>query len=216
MAHSNPEKARIEALREDFCSIFDKNKRAEAEELFKKLTKEYQSENRKYHNLEHIEKMLSFLRLYNHEIKDNIGLKLAVYFHDVIYNTKAKDDEEQSAQYAQSHLTQLGISGDTIAHIMALILATSKHEVIEDDTDSAIFLDADLAILGANKEDYDEYATKIRREYFWLSDEEYRIARKKVLQDFLNRPRIYFTEKAVKELELRARENIKREIASLS
>lgn len=210
-----PENTTLEVLRKNFCGIFDESKRTEAEELFKKITEEYQAETREYHNFEHIEKMLAFLQAYEQEIKDSIGVKLATYFHDIVYDTKAKDNEEQSAQYAQNYLTRLGIPEDVANHVLALIRATTKHEVIENDTDSAIFLDADLAILGSSEENYDKYAAKIREEYSWVSDDQYRIGRKKVLQDFLNRPRIYFTERAGKELEQQARANIEREIARL-
>ena len=212
-AQENP---RLEVLREDFCDIFDESKKAEAAELFKKIAKEYQTENRKYHKFEHIEKMLAFLQTYEQEIKDNVGVKLATYFHDIIYDTKAKDNEEQSAQYAQNFLAPFGIPDDTTKHILSLIHATIRHEAIAGDTDSAIFLDGDLAILGSSEEEYDKYAAKIRQEYAWVPEDQYRLGRKKVLEDFLNRPKIYFTEWAGKELEVRARKNIKRESAKLS
>ena len=205
----------LEILRKDFCGIFDESKRTEAEELFKKIAEEYQAETREYHNFEHIEKMLFFLQAYEQEIKDATGVKLAAYFHDIVYDTKAKNNEEQSAQYAQNYLTRLAILEDVASHILALILATAKHEVVENDTDSAIFLDADLAILGSSEEEYDKYAAKIRKEYSWVPDDQYRIGRKKVLQGFLNRPKIYFTERVGKELEQQARANIEREIARL-
>ncbi|MBM3256071.1 MAG: HD domain-containing protein [Candidatus Moranbacteria bacterium] len=210
------ENTKLEVSRESFCNIFDESKRTEAKELFKKIAEEYQAETREYHNFEHIEKMLAFLQAYGQKIKDRIGVKLATYFHDIVYDTKAKDNEEQSAQYAQNYLTRLGISEDVVSHVLVLIRATVKHEVIENDTDSAIFLDADLAILGSSEEIYDKYAARIRKEYSWVPDDQYRIGRKKVLQDFLNRPRIYFTEQAGKELEQQARANIEREIARLS
>lgn len=199
----------------DFCGIFDESKKVEATELFKKIAEEYQAENRKYHNFEHIEKMIAFLQVYEQEIKDGAGIRFAVYFHDVVYDTKAKDNEEQSAQYAQNYLTRLGIPDTIVVHVLDLIHATTRHEVIDGDTDSAIFLDADLAILGSSAEEYDKYATKIRQEYAWVPDDQYRTGRKIVLENFLNRPRIYFTDKAYKELEQRARINIKRELARL-
>ena len=211
-----PENTKLEVLRENFCGIFGENKRTEAEELFKKIAEEYQTETREYHNFEHIEKMLAFLQAYEQEIKDGIGVKLATYFHDIVYDTKAKNNEEQSAQYAQNYLTRLGIPEDVVSHVLVLIRATVKHEAIKNDTDSAIFLDTDLVILGSSEEEYDKYATKIRKEYSWVPDDQYRIGRKKVLQGFLNRPRIYFTERAGKELEQQARTNIEREIARLS
>jgi predicted metal-dependent HD superfamily phosphohydrolase len=221
MTHSsevsiNPENKRIEALQENFCGIFNENKRTEAEELFETVVREHQADSRKYHNLEHIEKMLDFLKTHEQEIKDVVGVKLATYFHDIVYDPKAKDNEEKSAEYAQDYVTRLGIPKDIISHVLALIRATEKHKIINDDSDSAIFLDGDLAILGSSEEEYGEYAKKIREEYLWVPDEQYRIGRKKVLQGFLDRPKIYFTQRVIEELEQQARRNIKKEITDLS
>lgn len=211
-ASENPQ---FEVLSKDFCGIFDEKQVTKAKELFKKVAEEYQVENRKYHNLEHIEKMLAFLQEYEQEIEDSVGIKLATYFHDIVYDTKSKDNEKQSAQYAKNYLTQLSIPENITSHVLALIRATEKHEVIEGDTDSAIFLDADLAILGSSEKEYDKYAAKIRQEYAWGPDDQYRKGRKMVLENFLNRPKIYFTEKVSIYLEEQARANIKREIESL-
>ena len=209
-------KVKLEILQENFCSIFDESKRAEAEELFKKIAEKYQTENRKYHNFEHIEKMIAFLQTYEQEIKDGVGVKLATYLHDVVYDTKVKDNEEQSAQYAQNYFVQLGIPENIIAHVLDLIRATTNHEVIDGDTDSAIVLDADLAILGSGAAEYDKYAAKIRQEYAWVPEDQYRLGRRNVLESFLNKSRIYFTERAGKDLEQQARKNIERELAMLS
>lgn len=221
MTHSSEglparEKTKVEIMQEDFCGIFGEDKKSEAIKLSKKIAAEYQAENRAYHNFEHIENLLSFLKQHEAEINDLAGVKFAAWFHDVVYDTEAKDNEEKSAQYAQDYLEQLGIPQGIIAHVVALIQATIKHEMIENDFDSAIFLDGDLAILGSSEQNYDKYAAKIRKEYAWVPDEEYKAGRKKILESFLNRPRIYFTEEAGKELEQQARRNIVREIARLS
>lgn len=221
MTHSSEglparEKTKTEVLQEDFCGIFGEDKKSEAIKLSKKIAEEYQAENRSYHNFEHIENLLSFLNARKQEVRDLEGVKFAVWFHDVVYDTKANDNEEKSAQYAQNYLEQLGISKEIIAHAVALIRATAKHEAIENDSDSTIFLDADLAVLGSSEENYDKYAAKIRKEYAWVSDEEYKAGRIKVLKSFLERPQIYFTERAGKELEQQARVNIEREISRLS
>lgn len=221
MTHSSEglpaqEKTKMEVMREDFYGIFGEDRKSDAMKLSKKIAEEYQAENRSYHNFEHVENLLSFLNERKQEIRDLDGVKFAAWFHDVVYDTGAKDNEEKSAQYAQNYLEQLGIPEEIIAHVVALIMATVKHEVIENDYDSAIFLDADLAILGASEENYDKYAAKIRKEYAWVPDEEYKAGRIKVLKSFLERPRIYFTEEAGKELEQQARANTEREITRLS
>jgi len=208
------EKDKTDALRENFCGSF-KNPE-EAVELFKKIAEQYQSENRLYHNLDHIENLLNFLNQQKQQINNQDAIKLAAWFHDVVYNTEAKDNEEQSAEYAQNHLKQLGISEETLQQVITLIMATKKHEIVENNPDSAIFLDGDLAILGSNNEEYDQYAAKIRQEYAWVPDDQYKTGRKKVLEDFLNRPRIYFTEEANQTLGQQARKNLEREIKTLS
>jgi predicted metal-dependent HD superfamily phosphohydrolase len=206
----------MEILSEDFCRIFNETKKSEAKDLFNKISAEYQSSDRIYHTLSHVQKMLDFLEICKSKIKNWNAIFLAVWFHDVIYDPKAQDNEEQSALYTEEHLRQLDVSEELISQIVSLILATKKHEPIADNSDSEFLLDGDLAILGSDESDYDEYARKIRREYFWFSDEQYREGRKKVLEGFLKRPRLFLTENAYKELEQRARRNIEREISGLN
>ena len=209
------EQIRLGILQEKFCGIFGEDKKTQAVEVFKKIAEHYQSKDRAYHNFEHIEKLLSFLERHSGKITDRMDVKLVAYFHDVIYDTTKKDNEEQSAEYAQNYLRQLGISAGVINHVVALIRATAKHKAIEDDADSAIFLDGDLAILGSSEEEYDKYSAKIRKEYAWVPDEQYKLGRRQILESFLKRPKIYFTKSAGEELEDQARKNITREIAGL-
>ena len=78
-----------------------------------------------------------------------------------------------------------------------------------------IFLDLDLAILGASSSEYDEYVAQIRKEYIYYSWEDYRAGRNAVLRGFLTRQRLYFTDYFHKLYEIEARQNIQREIDSL-
>jgi len=78
-----------------------------------------------------------------------------------------------------------------------------------------IFLDLDLAILGASSPEYDEYVAQIRKEYIHYSCEDYRAGRKAVLRGFLARQMLYFTDYFHQLYEIEARQNIQREIDSL-
>ena len=80
---------------------------------------------------------------------------------------------------------------------------------------AAVFLDLDLSILGASEDNYDVYTKQIREEYSYYSVEEYRNGRIKVMKELLNRERLYFTDYFHMKYEVRARENIEREIKSL-
>jgi predicted metal-dependent HD superfamily phosphohydrolase len=75
-------------------------------------------------------------------------------------------------------------------------------------------LDIDLAILAADPAEFDEYERAIRAEYAWVPDENYRAARAKILQSFLDRERIYRTAPFAGR-EARARANIERALSRL-
>jgi predicted metal-dependent HD superfamily phosphohydrolase len=96
-----------------------------------------------------------------------------------------------------------------------LILLTRTHRCAPDDRAGRVLLDADLAVLGGSREDYDRYARAIRREYAWVEEAAYRAGRRRVLEGFLARPRLFLTDKFFRAREAAARENLRRETASL-
>ncbi len=178
------------------------------------LFKAYSSQGRYYHTLEHIEQVLATLNDLRSLSQNYAAIEFAAWFHDAVYNPKANDNEEKSAEYAAMILKGLEIPSSIIEDVYSLIIETKYHQSTED-IDSKIFLDADLSILGASATKYKKYAQLIRKEYLWLSPVKYRTGRKQVLQSFLNRERIYFTEKMFFALEQQARENIKEEMEML-
>jgi predicted metal-dependent HD superfamily phosphohydrolase len=76
-----------------------------------------------------------------------------------------------------------------------------------------VLIDADLAILGADDPAYRAYADQIRQEYAWVSEPDYRMGRRQVLECFLARPKIF---DLLAHLEEPARRNIAAEIARLA
>lgn len=179
------------------------------------VERRYGEASRHYHTLDHIWHMLQFLQVSVPPVVDRSALDPAVFLHDVIYDSRAKDNEERSAEYAHEVLAELGVSRPIRDEVARLILLTRTHETTEDDQIGQYLLDADLAILGMDEARYDAYAVAIRREYDWVSDADYRIGRRKVLESFLARPRIYYNRQVREEFDGRARANIQREIAAL-
>ena len=189
---------------------------ADAPRLFDDLCQRYSEPTRHYHNLTHIAQMLEIVEGFREGVYDYVAVCLAIWFHDAIYDTRRKDNEEQSAAYAVTLLTQQGVSKAISARVQQLILATKTHQAPLGDTDCQLLLDADLAILGSEPADYNRYAQAIRREYAWVSDDDYRAGRSRVLQGFLGRPQIYFTEPLFQTLEQSARSNLQRELEQLT
>jgi predicted metal-dependent HD superfamily phosphohydrolase len=149
-------------------------------------------------------------------LEDMNQLIMAAIFHDVIYDPRAIDNEEQSADYARSALERLGIDQTFISKVEAYVLCTKTHQIDPSLPYSAAMIDADLAVLSADASEYEEYAKAIRIEYGFVSDEDFRVGRTKVLQSFLGRNSIYHVADYRDEFEAKARENIAREIASLN
>lgn len=99
-----------------------------------------------------------------------------------------------------------------IQRVVGLILATQHHR--SDDLETALFLDADLAILGAEARTYQAYARAIRLEYAWLPEALFKARRAMVIRQFLSRERIYQTA-GFARLEQPARNNLQSELATL-
>ncbi len=196
------------------------------QKVFLNLVTAYSSVGRFYHTLEHIQHILETIETIEQMRRHSPtqaalainfpAIQLAAWFHDVIYDPRANDNEEKSAEYAVASLNQFKIPTATVERVKTLILNTKTHQASPTDIDSQILLDCDLAILGAGEVEYRAYARAIRQEYSWVPDELYRIGRKQVLQIFLRRERIYFTEQLFFSLEERARQNLQAEITALS
>jgi predicted metal-dependent HD superfamily phosphohydrolase len=184
--------------------------------VFELLVIAYTQPDRHYHNLNHIQHLLTILERFNQgKLRDPMAVFLAIWFHDFVYDPQAVNNEIQSAKTARALLTNLGASIDLIVRVEQLILATQGHQASPKDFDKCVFLDADLAILGADPVRYQAYTRSIRREYSWVSDAAYQTGRIQVLESFLQRDRLYYTDLLFDELESIARTNMQQEIKIL-
>jgi predicted metal-dependent HD superfamily phosphohydrolase len=176
------------------------------------LVANYSEPNRYYHTLEHIDRVLETIQFLERQTKHLTDVRLAAWFHDLVYDSQVSDNEEKSADYARNLLQSLSIPSSVIDNVVRLILITKHHQVSERDFDGRVLVDADLAILSCDRESYWKYARAIRQEYKWVSEERYLVERKRVLEKFLQRKSIYFTSLMLKQAEQAARANLEIEI----
>jgi predicted metal-dependent HD superfamily phosphohydrolase len=188
--------------------------REKAGVAFDALVGAYSGASRYYHNLRHLEAVLNFVGRLADLAEDLPAVQLAAWYHDVVYDPRAADNEEQSALLAEKGCASWGLEGGRTARVGAMIRATKTHQ--GDDADTLVLLDADLSILGADEGDYDRYAAAIRQEYGWVADETYRQGRAGVLEGFLRREHVYRLERMRGWREQAARDNLAREIAQLT
>jgi predicted metal-dependent HD superfamily phosphohydrolase len=184
------------------------------DEIFQILVTKYSEKHRAYHNLSHINYLLKEAKKI--EFEDFEAVFLATWFHDAIYEPKRSDNEIESAKMAVKILSKLSLRDDKIIKIEQIILATQTHSAENLDDDGKIFLDLDLSILGANREIYQNYSRAIRREYAHVPNFLFRRGRKQILENFLKRETIYFTENLRERFDKPARLNLSNEIKELS
>ncbi len=184
--------------------------------IYADIKRHYNAEKRFYHNLSHIAHVLQIII----ELKDLASnlpvVQLAAWFHDIIYDPQKDDNEKLSAEYGQEALRNMNLSTAIIRPTKALIRATKRHRAPKGDIDAAILLDADLAILAADSHNYSSYKEAIEKEYSWLPAKIYRSERVRILQNFLDRKRIFFTKPMFERCEARARRNLIQEIEMLT
>jgi len=183
--------------------------------LYVDLARRYSEAGRHYHTLDHLAAMLGTLAVLPLPAASSPAVRLAVWFHDAIYDSRASDNEERSCAHLRGALQPLGWPETLLDETARLILLTRLHQTTPDDTEGQVLLDADLAILGAQEKEYDRYAQAIREEYAWVEEERYRAERGQVLQRFLQRPRLYFTQTLFDRAEQQARHNLRRELHRL-
>ncbi|WP_369939489.1 hypothetical protein [Xanthomonas medicagonis] len=179
----------------------------------------YATPPRAYHHFGHVQAVLGHYA----EVADAVGWRqprevyLAVLYHDAVYQAGRGDNETQSARLAQAAIAQwLPDAGVDTARVVALIALTARHgqlSVGAVDAETALFLDCDMAILGADPATFAAYDAAIAEEYRavvprWL----YRRKRRAFLRTVLAQPRIFLSDWFHARYDAAARANLRQAI----
>lgn len=186
----------------------------------------YATPPRAYHDFGHVREVL---RHYD-EVAAGPGwaqpdeVRLAVLYHDAVYEPGRRDNESRSAQLAVAGIARwLPEAGIDAARVAELIELTARHgsfapedfgkTALADDTRH--FLDCDMAILGAEPAVFDAYDRAIAAEYRghvpgWL----FRINRRRFLKAVLAKPRIFLSAFFHQRYDAQARSNLRRAVTA--
>lgn len=172
--------------------------------------------HRRYHGVRHV----TWVVRHVHDLAAEVGVAdlgavvAAAFFHDAVYDPMASDNEAQSARLAERQLCALGWPVRRRLAVGLMIEATAAHAAT-DDPDTAVLLDADLAVLGSDPGRYQAYASGVRTEYGHIDTAGWRAGRAAVLEGLLAADPLYSTEAARQRWALRARANLTAELAGL-
>ncbi|MDI9240003.1 hypothetical protein QLQ15_13905 [Lysobacter sp. LF1] len=183
------------------------------------LQEAYASPPRAYHNIAHVQEVLRHYRdaANGPGWRQPVEVALAVLYHDAIYEAGRKDNETRSAEMAVAQIARwMPDAGVDVRRVMDLIELTARHGSFSPgdvDEEAALFLDCDMAILGAPPEVFDAYDRGIAAEYRghvpgWL----FKLNRRRFLKALLGRPRIYLSGYFHERYDAQARRNLRRAV----
>lgn len=180
--------------------------------LMERLINAWSEPHRRYHAIQHLKECLAHFESVANLAVHPGEVELALWFHDAIYDLKAKDNEQRSAEWAVHELAHRGAGNEQLRRVRGLIMATC-HTATPADHDEQMLVDIDLSILGAGPSRFAEYDAQIKAEYNWVPDLVYRAKRREVLAGFLERAVIYNTDYFRARLEQQARTNLQAAIS---
>jgi len=183
--------------------------------VYQELVSLYSEPHRQYHNLHHIAQCLSEFDSARHLARHPLAVELAIWFHDAIYDPRASDNEEKSAELAEKRISQAGGDEYLFASVSSLVLATKPPHGRSAHGDAPLISDVDLSILGKPEARFWEYEAQIRREYDWVPEAIFATKRAEILQQFLARERIYSTKHFFGRYEEQARLNLQASVQKL-
>ncbi len=182
------------------------------------LLSRHREKQRRYHTATHVAWVIRHIEeLAAVEHVDHLDeVVAAAFYHDAVYEPTHPANERASARLARRDLTTLGWSNERAERVAAMIEATAHADSGLPVGDTAILLDADLAILGSDPAAYSTYVASVRAEFRHVDDDAWRAGRASVVQGFADRAAIYTTTTARGRWEQRARANLAAELAALT
>jgi predicted metal-dependent HD superfamily phosphohydrolase len=142
---------------------------------------------------------------------------LSLLFHDVVYVPGAPDNEEASATRALEACARWfpGVEAQRVAHLVRLTARHGQLSPEEVSEEEALFLDCDMAVLGAAPEVYDAYERGVAREYAALPPGLYAAGRRRFLEGLLAREHLFLSPRFRARCEPAARANLRRALGAI-
>jgi predicted metal-dependent HD superfamily phosphohydrolase len=189
---------------------------ADAAPVLIELLSRHGEAQRRYHGAGHLVALFDLLEAHAPQIAPGAPSRLAVWWHDAIYDPLSRENESRSADLARNHLAALQTAPAAIDEVCRLILMTKNHWDGPTAGEGDLFLDADIAILGAPPQVYVRYTVDVRQEYAFATDDQFRIGRSAFLEAALARPRLFRTDAFESAFAAQARVNMNEELARLA
>ena len=168
---------------------------------------------RRYHNETHLRAVLRAVDALeaDGESFDGTAVRLAAWVHAAVFDPTGSENNEKSAVWAERVLDPAA----PVEEVVGLVRLMGGHRVEAGDLNGAVLSDADLAVLGADPETYDTYATDVRHEFAHVPGEKFVAGRVAALEGLLERRSVFLTRAGRDRWEKQAHANLNRELGLL-
>lgn len=186
---------------------------AQAETIYRRLIELYGEPSRHYHTLNHIRHCLRLCDRTAALMHKPDRVEMALWFHDVLYQPGAQDNERRSADLFRQWAEQ-GMDPGELQRIDDLIMLTTHREP-PGQGDGGFVVDIDLFSFSLPWDECQRDGCRIRAEFAAFTDAQYYPGHLRFLRALLDRPTLYYTDFFRQHYEQVARENIARILAEL-
>ncbi|MEN8108156.1 MAG: hypothetical protein ABFS22_09135 [Pseudomonadota bacterium] len=207
-----------EALKARFCGLWNHLSLPETGSdptvVWAELIDSYNEPWRQYHAAKHLSHCLQQLDLASFLMENPVAVEMALWFHDIILQPNASDNEEKSAELFKRTAGK-HFSPGFVEEVSNQILAT-VHGDPPQEQDARYLCDIDLSSIGSPWEQFLKDCAALRVEQSGTADAQFYPAQIAFLNNLRERPTIFLTDFFQARYERAARENIGRYITQLA
>lgn len=181
--------------------------------VFERLQDHYREAHRHYHTPDHIRHCLEQFDVAREEMSDPDAVELALWFHDVIYETPGNDNELRSAELFMA-VAKDELRPELCKRVCEMIMVT-VHPSEPADADEQIVVDIDLSSFALPWERMKRDSEAVRREMQHMTDSEFYAGQIRFLDSLLSRAAFFGSNLFRRRSEAGARANVTRYLDEL-
>ncbi|MCK5594439.1 MAG: dephospho-CoA kinase, partial [Candidatus Aenigmarchaeota archaeon] len=150
------------------------------DEEYRRLVRAYSEPHRHYHTLDHIVGGLDELWKVREFLDKPNEAEFAWWFHDSVYKRQSNVNELKSSE-AAFNLSRNVLLGDDFATDVKRLVLDLDHNKVPNTSDGRVLADIDTLVFGNSAEIFDDYESRIGKEYSWADPDEFKTKRSEIL-----------------------------------
>lgn len=194
----HPREAALDGLQNRYRDLIIRlgGNAADAATAFAAVHAAWSADTRVYHGVEHLLDCLRELDSADVGARSAELVELALWYHDLVYDPRAHDNEERSAQALLADAATLDLPSGVATAAAALVRATAHTEAAAGPVtpEAALIADIDLSIFGRDPARFMAFEFGVEKEYAHVPKRWFRCGRGRFLAALLRRPHLFRTE----------------------